>query len=64
MIAYTGFENHDEIYIMDVKGTIPRRLQQPATTTPSWSPDGTGIAFVTGMAAKSTPNITEPTFAN
>ncbi len=48
----------DEIYIADADGANPRRLtnEKAQDSSPSWSPDGTQIAFVSDLAKRGDSN--------
>ncbi|MGD2152293.1 MAG: S9 family peptidase [Gemmatimonadales bacterium] len=57
--VHPDYSLKNELYIMDVAGDVPRMIDIPgySVSRPSWSPDGTHIAF----AARDT---TEPSAAN
>ena len=49
---------NDEIYVADATGANPRRLttDKAEDTSPTWSPDGTQIAFVSDRTSRETQN--------
>lgn len=56
--CFGGCQPNDEIYVVDPSGQSPTRLTKDKSedTSPSWSPDGTEIAFVSDRAAREQAN--------